>query len=67
MFLKYVKCSTILVLTKKSDLDLRSDSKVNCKMMNSWNPFIAVRSIAADLQARRFEGHLRTEILREES
>ena len=67
LYVKYVKCRTILVLTKKSYLDLRSDSKVNCKMINSWNPFIAVRSIAADLQARRFEGHLRTEKLREES
>ena len=42
MFLKYVKCRAILVLTKKSDLDLRSDSKIKCKMMNSLNPFNAV-------------------------
>ena len=28
MFLKYVKGRTILVLTKISDLDLRSDSKI---------------------------------------
>ena len=42
MFLKYVKCRTILVLRKKSDLDLRSDSKIKCKMINSWNPFNAV-------------------------
>ena len=27
MFLNYVKCGTILGLTKKSDLDLRSDPK----------------------------------------
>ena len=27
MFLNYVKCRTILGLTKKSDLDLRSDPK----------------------------------------
>ena len=33
MFLKYVKCRTILLgLTKKSDLDLRRDSKI--KMQN---------------------------------
>ena len=30
MFLKYFKCHTILVLTKKSDLDIRSDSKMKC-------------------------------------
>ena len=36
-------------------------------MINSWNLFNAVRSIAADLQARRFEGHLRTEKLQEQS
>ena len=29
-------------------------------MINPWNPFNAVRSIAADLKARRFEGHLLT-------
>ena len=57
MFLKYVKGRTILVLTKISDLDLRSDSKIKCKMINSWNPFNAVRTIAADLPARRFKGH----------
>ena len=33
---------------KKSDLDPRSDSKIKCKMINSWNPFNAVRTIAAD-------------------
>ena len=27
-------------------------------MISPWNPFNAVRSIAADLKARRFEGHL---------
>ena len=57
MFLKYVQCRTILVSTKKSDLLLRSDSKIKCKMIYSWNPFNAVWSIAADLQARRFKGH----------
>ena len=34
MFLKYVKCRTVLGLPTKSELDLRSDSK--------WNPFNAV-------------------------
>ena len=42
---------------KKSDLDLRNDSKAKCKMINSWNPFNAVWRIAADLQPRRFKGH----------
>ena len=34
MFPKYVNCGTILGLTKKSDIDLRSDTK--------WNAFNAV-------------------------
>ena len=62
-FLKSVKCRTILVLTffsQKGRKKIRpSDSEnVKWKMINPWNPFNAVRSIAADLKARRFEGHL---------
>ena len=62
-FLKSVKCRTILVLTffsQKGRKKIRpSDSEnVKWKMINPWNPFNAVRSIAADRKARRFEGHL---------
>ena len=52
-FLKSVKCRTILVLTffsQKGRKKIRpSDSEnVKWKMINPWNPFNAVRSIAAD-------------------
>ena len=62
-FLKSVKCRTILFLTffsQKGRKKIRpSDSEnVKWKMINPWNPFNAVRSIAADLKTRRFEGHL---------
>ena len=67
MSLKYVKCRTILVFTKK--IRPRSKKWLQGKLQNDklLELFIAVRSIAADLKARRFEGHLRTEKLEEES